>query len=92
MIWKLRRRGLKVNYALFDNWYVSDDNLKLFERLGLERVTRSMHNLKVEYENKAITVSHVAATVKKPCYHYYKALGARARSSGSNVTDEFCCW
>lgn len=80
MVWKLRRRGLKINYLLFDNWYASDDNLRLFERLKLHWVTRSKHNLKVEYENKSMAVSEVAATVKKPNYHYYAALGARARS------------
>jgi DDE superfamily endonuclease len=80
MVWKLRRRGLKTDYVLFDNWYASDDNLRLFERLKLHWVTRSKHNLKVEYEGNLMAVSQVAATVKKPCYHYYKALGARARS------------
>ena len=80
LVWKLVRRGLKVNYALFDNWYASDENLKLFERLQLHWVTRSKHNLKVEYEGQAMTVSAVAATVQKPCYHYYAALRARARS------------
>jgi len=80
MVWKLRRRGVQTDYVLFDNWYASDDNLRLFERLKLHWVTRSKHNLKVEYEGELMTVSQVAATVKKPCYHYYKALGARARS------------
>lgn len=80
MVWKLRRRGVNTDYVLFDNWYASDDNLKLFERLKLHWVTRSKHNLKVEYEGNLMSVSQVAATVKKPCYHYYKALGARARS------------
>jgi len=80
MVWKLQRRGVQADYVLFDNWYASDDNLRLFERLKLHWVTRSKHNLKVEYEGNKMTVSQVAATVKKPCYHYYKALRARARS------------
>lgn len=80
MVWKLLRRGLKINYLLFDNWYAADDNLKLFERLKLHWVTRSKHNLKVEYDGQKMTASEVAATVKKPDYHYYQALRARARS------------
>jgi len=80
LIWKLRRRGLKADYLLFDNWYASDDNLRLLARLKLHWVTRSKHNLKVEYENKSLAVSAVAATVKKSNYHYYQALRARARS------------
>jgi hypothetical protein len=66
--------------VLFDNWYASDDNLRLFERLKLHWVTRAKQNLKVEYEGHQMTVSQVAATVQKPCYHYYAALRARARS------------
>jgi hypothetical protein len=80
LVWKLRRRGVKADYVLFDNWYAADDNLKLFERLGLHWVTRAKHNLKVEFAGHKLTVSQVAATVQKPCYHYYQALGARARS------------
>lgn len=80
LVWKLRRRGLKADYVLFDNWYAADGNLKLFERLKLHWVTSAKKNLKVEYDGKKMAVSAVAATVKKPCYHYYKALQARARS------------
>jgi hypothetical protein len=80
LVWQLRRRGVQADYVLFDNWYAADDNLSLFERLKLHWVTRSKHNLKVEYEGHKLTVSQVAATVQKPCYHYYQALRARARS------------
>ncbi|MGH9845009.1 MAG: transposase [Blastocatellia bacterium] len=67
-------------YVLFDNWYASIDNLAFFKRLDLRFVTRSKHNFKVEYEDRKMAVSEVAATVQKANDHYYAALGARARS------------
>lgn len=80
MVWKLVRRGLKPRSVLFENWYASTENLAFFKRLDLRFVTRSKHNFKVEYEGRQMAVSQVAATVKKANYHYYAALGARARS------------
>jgi transposase len=79
-VWKLVRRGIGVEFILFDNWYASRDNLALFERLGLKWVTRCKENAKVYYQGERLTVKQVAATVKKANYHYYSALGARIRS------------
>lgn len=80
MVWKLARCGLQARYVLFDNWYASIENLAFFKRLDLRFVTRSKHNFKVEYEDRKMAVSEVAATVRKANYHYYAGLGARARS------------
>jgi hypothetical protein len=80
MVWKLVRRGLRPQYVLFDNWYASDGNLALFHRLHLHFVTRAKCNYRVQYDGQTLTVSQVAATVRKANYHYYAALRARARS------------
>lgn len=80
MVWRLIRRGLPAQFVLFDNWYASDDNFKLFERLKLFWVTRSKDNYTVQYEGRTLPVKQVANSVLKAHYHYYASLGARARS------------
>jgi hypothetical protein len=44
LVWCLVRRGLPVEYVLFDNWYASHGNFRLFERLRLKWVTRAKGN------------------------------------------------
>ena len=80
MIWRLMRRGLPVEYVLFDNWYAAEGNFKLFERLGLKWVTRAKSNYKLDYEGQSLTAKKIADKVKKANYHYYPSLSARARS------------
>jgi hypothetical protein len=87
LVWKLVRRGIRVKFLLFDNWYASKENLALFERLGFYWVTRSKDNAKVYYKKKRLMVKEVAQTVKKANYHYYEALGARARSFQVTLAD-----
>lgn len=74
------RRGLKVEWVLFDNWYASEDNLSLLARLSLHWVTRAKRNLKVEYGGQNQSVSQLAASIKKANYHYYSGLALRAQS------------
>jgi SRSO17 transposase len=89
LVWKLVRRGIRVKFILFDNWYASYENLALFERLGLYWVTRSKDNAKVYYDENRLMVKEVASTVKKTNYHYYSALGARARSFQVKLGNRF---
>jgi hypothetical protein len=70
LVWKLARRGLRVDYILFDNWYASRANFNLFGRLRLHWVTRAKSNLKVEVDAQTVTVKQVGATVKKANYHF----------------------
>ncbi len=80
MIRRLMRRGLPVQYVLFDNWYAAEDNFRLFERLGLKWVTRTKSNYKLNDEGQSLTAKKIAESVKKANYHYYPSLSARARS------------
>jgi hypothetical protein len=80
LVWRLVRRGLPVEFVLFDNWYAAHDNFQLFERLHLKWVTRAKSNYTVNYDGHYLTVKQVAAQVAKANYHYYPALQARARS------------
>ncbi len=80
LVWRLVRRGLPVEYVLFDNWYASHGNFRLFERLRLKWVTRAKGNYRVQFAGLALSVQEVAATVQKTNYHYYAGLQARARS------------
>jgi len=80
MFYLLMRRGLKVRFILFDNWYASKQNICLFERFGLYWATRVRDNIKVFYKAETIKVKEVARSVKKANYHYYSRLKARARS------------
>lgn len=80
LVWRLVRRGLPVEYVLFDNWYAAEDNFRLFERLGLKWVTRTKSNYKLAYNEQALTAQKIAESVKKTNYHYYASLSARARS------------
>lgn len=80
LVWRLVRRGLPVEYVLFDNWYASHGNFRLFERLHLKWVTRAKGNYRVLFGGVSLTVSQVAATIRKANYHYYAKLRARARS------------
>jgi hypothetical protein len=74
------RRGLPVEYVLFDNWYAARGNFRLFERLHLHWVTRAKGNYRVLWDGVSLTIKQVAATVPKANYHYYASLRARARS------------
>ena len=87
LLWKLVRAGIKCEFILFDNWYASEDNLALFERLGLYWVTRAKENAKVYYDNERLMVKEVANTVEKQNYHYYDALKARVRSFQVTLVD-----
>jgi hypothetical protein len=80
LVWKLIRRGIKSEFILFDNWYASQENLALFERLGLSWVTRVKDNAKVVYNKKYLSIKEVANTVEKADYHYYDTVRARIRS------------
>ena len=80
LVWRLVRRGLPVEFVLFDNWYAAEDNFRLFERLGLKWVTRAKSNYKLDYEGQSLTTKKIAEQVKKANYHYYPSLSARARS------------
>lgn len=80
LVWRLVRRGLPVQFVLFDNWYAARDNFRLFERLGLKWVTRAKSNYKVIFNGQSLQLKQVAATVQKANYHYYAGLRARARS------------
>jgi hypothetical protein len=80
LVWRLVRRGLPVEYVLFDNWYAAHGNFRLFEWLRLKWVTRAKGNYRVLFGGRSLTVSEVAATVQKANYHYYAGLQARARS------------
>jgi Transposase DDE domain len=79
-VWKLVRRGLRVDYLLFDNWYASRANFNLFGRLNLHWVTRAKSNLKVGFDGQRLTGKQVGARVAKANYHYYAGLSAWARS------------
>jgi hypothetical protein len=79
LVWRLVRRGLPVEFVLFDNWYAAHDNFKLFERLSLKWVTRAKSNYQVTSDGHWLTVKQVAAQVAKANYHYYPA-GLRART------------
>lgn len=74
------RRGVRAKKVLFDNWYASQANLRFFEGLGLDWVTSLKSNTQVMFNGEILMVKQVAASVIKPNYHYYRALGGRARS------------
>lgn len=80
MIWRLVRRGLPLEFVLFDNWYAAEENFRLFERLDLKWVTRAKSNYKLDYDKQRLTVKQIAESVQKANYHYYAGLGGRARS------------
>ncbi len=80
LVWRLVRRGLPVEFVLFDNWYAAEENFRLFERLGLKWVTRAKRNYKLDYDAQRLTVKQITARVKPANYHYYASLGGRARS------------
>ena len=80
LVWKVLRCQLRVDWILFDNWYLSDDNLKHFARLGLKWVSKAKSNLMVTYGGQDLSVEAVAATVGLGNYHYYPKLGGRVRS------------
>jgi len=80
LVWRLMRAGIKCNFILFDNWYASQENLALFERLNLFWVTRTKDNAKVYYDQQRISVKEVAATIEKTNYHYYDTVRARVRA------------
>jgi hypothetical protein len=87
MVWKLMRVGIKCNFILFDNWYASEENFALFERLHLYWVSRTKENAKVCYLQQRIQVKEVAATVEKANYHYYDTINARVRSFQVTIAD-----
>jgi hypothetical protein len=82
LVWRVVRAGLPGRFILFDNWYAARENLHCFTRLELAWVTRLKSNTQVRYQGRTLTVAQVAATVATANYHYYAALGARARSFG----------
>lgn len=80
LVWEAVRAGIDADVILFDNWYASRKNLRFFTRLGLEWGTRLKKNTVVTYQGQRLTVGEVARAITKTNYHYYAALGARARS------------
>ena len=70
LVWRLVRRGLPVEFVLFDNWYAAEENFRLFERLGLKWVTRAKRNYKLDYDAQRLTVKQITARVKPANYHY----------------------
>jgi hypothetical protein len=80
LVWRVVRVGIRVHFILFDNWYGSRQNLHFFARLQLAWVTRLKSNTQVRYQGRTMSVQQVATTVATANYHYYAALGARARS------------
>jgi hypothetical protein len=82
LVWRIGRAGIQGRFILFDNWYAWRENLHCFTRLELAWVTRLKSNTQVRYQGRTLTVQQVAPTVAPANYHYYAALGARARSFG----------
>jgi len=80
LVWRVVRAGLRVRFLLCDNWYASRHNLRCFARLHLAWVTRLKSNTLVQFQGRTVPVAQVGATVATANYHYYAALGARARS------------
>ena len=85
LVWRAGRAGIRVRVILFDNWYGSRQNLHFFTRLQLAWVTRLKSNTQVRYQGRTMSLQQVAATVATANYHYYAALGARARSFAVEV-------
>jgi len=85
LVWEVVRAGCHSNVILFDNWYASRENIRVFGRLGLRWATRLKKNTKVVFEGQHLTVAELASIVTKANYHYYASLGARARSFSVTV-------
>lgn len=80
LVWQVVRAGVRAQVLLFDNWYASRENLRVFSRLGLVWVTRLKSNTVVLSQGQRRTVKQVAQSVAKVNYHYYAKLRARVRS------------
>jgi CubicO group peptidase (beta-lactamase class C family) len=89
LVWRLVRRGLPVEYVLFDNWYAAHGNFRLFERLHLKWVPRAKGNYRVRFGGVWLSASQVAATVRKANYHYHAKLRARTVFGLAAVTKTF---
>jgi len=75
LIYYVVRHGIPFSYLAFDNWYASKQNLRFFDKLGIEFVTRLRNNTWIVYENERQKIQKLT---KYEC-HYYRKLNAYVR-------------
>ncbi|MCP4457687.1 MAG: transposase, partial [Cytophagales bacterium] len=80
LIYWIKRRGLPFDYLTFDSWYVSKENLNLFQRLGITYYAAVKNNRIFNQKGNALSCRKIAAKLKTRDYTNYKTRNLRAKS------------
>jgi hypothetical protein len=72
LVWLCVRRGIRLEYLSFDNWYASKENLRFFAGLGIIYVTRLRCNTWIKHNGTRQKIHQLS----KYESHYYSKLDA----------------
>ena len=77
LLWTLHAKGLQgglhVSYLLFDGWYCTKANLRLFQRVGFFYITRFSPRYTVTYQGRVWLTRWLAWPFRKSSWHWYGA-------------------
>lgn len=82
LIYSINKRTttLSDSYLVCDNWYASKQNLRFFEGLGVQIITRLRKNAWVALDGEPIQLKTLATKDPIASYHFYRDLGAYVKS------------
>ena len=76
------RKGVRPLYVVFDAWYASKQNLRLFDRLGLVWVTRIKKNCRLWFQDRKLLSRTIGSRLLKAKRPYtFQELALQGRSA-----------
>jgi hypothetical protein len=80
-------KGIRPEYVVFDNWYASEENMKLIVKgLGLEFVTRLKSNCRLNYQGRKLQAKTIGRRLRQEVRSYkFKNLGVYARGTAVKI-------
>lgn len=80
LLHSVMRRGLRVRYVTFDNWYASKKNLRFAKKYGLHYVTRLKRNSLIKSNGEKIPCKKLSSKFSKSRFRYYRGIDAYAKT------------
>ena len=82
LVYLVIRKGIKPLYVVFDAWYASKGNLRLFNRLGLVWVTRIKKNCRLWFQDRKLLSRTIGSRLLKAKRPYtFQELALQGRSA-----------
>lgn len=71
-------RGVNPMYVTFDNWYASNENLRLIKDLGLQFVTRVRRNTRLSWQGQRLRADDIGSRLLRQRRQYrFRDLGSK---------------